>query len=259
LVGVSTGSIGVDAREVLVLAEAAQENTIDVGSGGIVLATDTIEDVLAVTGGVGACGVACLKAEGSSTHKVVPFDSLDEVSTIAEGLGEEKGTERVTTLIGTMGVELSSGIILSDVDELLLDETSDLDVIGGLHELQTCDGALGDDTSAIAGLCAPSDTFALDVTDEGVGFGGTPKAEVIDAVDDSGLAQRGRALGSAVANIVASLCTTFTSSGVCSVGESSVGKVPGGKRSVRLCEGDGQKARNECDGSKDGRHFNRQN
>jgi len=182
-----TCSISVDTWEVLVVTEAAQEGTIDVGGGGIVLATDTIEDVLAVVGGVSTCGVASLEAEGSSTHEVVPFDGL--LVTITPGVGEQEGTERVTTLIGTVRVEFTSRVISSDVDELLLDEAGDLDVVGSLHELETSDGTLGDDTGTIARLCAPSDTLTLDVTDEGVWFRGTPEAEVINAVDDGSLAE----------------------------------------------------------------------
>jgi hypothetical protein len=219
-----TSSISVDTGEVLVITEAAQEGTIDVGGGSIVLATDTIEDVLAVVGGVSTCGVASLEAEGSSTHEVVPFDGLDEVT--SEGLGEEEGTEGVTTLISTVRVEFTSRVIRGNVDELLLDETGDLDVVGGLHELETSDGTLGDDTGTITRLCAPSDTLTLDVTDEGVWLRGTPEAEVINAVDDGGLAERGRAFGSAVAQVVASLSTTLTSSGVCLVGQSSIGEMP---------------------------------
>jgi hypothetical protein len=180
--------------------------------------------VLAVVGGVSTCGVASLEAESSSTHEVVPFDGLGVA--VTPGVGEEESTERVTTLIGTVRVEFTSRVISGDVDELLLDEAGDLDVVGGLHELETSDGTLGDDTGTIARLCAPSDTLTLDVTDEGVWFRGTPEAEVINAVDDGSLAERGRAFGSAVAQVVASLGTTLTSSGVCLVGQSSIGEMP---------------------------------
>jgi hypothetical protein len=252
-----TGSIGIDTREVLVVTIAAQESTINVGGGSIVLAANTIKNVFAVAGGVWLRRVASLKAEGSSTHEVVPLDSLNEVT--SPGLGEEKGTKRVTTLIGTVGVEFPSGIIGSDVDELLLDEASDLDVVRGLHELETSDGTLGDDTGTITGLCAPGDAFAFGVADEGTRFGGAPEAEVINAVDDSGLAQRGWAFGSAVAQVVSSLGTTFTSAGICLIGQSGICEVLGGKRDVRgLRKGKRQKSGDHCDGGKDGRHFNRQ-
>lgn len=246
-----TSSIGVDTWEVLVVTEAAQEGTIDIGSGGIVLATDTIKDVLAVVGGVGTRGVASLEAESSSTHEVVPFDGLDHTST--PGVGEEETTEGVTTLIGTVGVELSSGVGGVNVDEVLLDEASDLDVVGGLHELETGDGTLGDDTGTISGLGAPGDTLTLDVTDEGVWFGWAPEAEIIDAVDDSSLAQRGRALGSAVADVVTELGTTLAAVGISLVWQGSVGKVLRSKRN--LSESNRQEAGDDGNSGKDGWHF----
>jgi hypothetical protein len=132
--------------------------------------------VFAVAGGVGLRRVASLEAEGSSAHEVVPLDGLNEVT--VPGIGEEKGTERITTLIGTVGVEFSSGIIGSDIDELLLDDASDLDIVGGLHELDTRDGTLGDDTGTVTRLSAPSDAFTFGVANERVGFRWTPEAEV---------------------------------------------------------------------------------
>jgi len=251
-----TSGIGIDSWEVLVITEAAQEGTINVGSGGIVLATDTIEDVLAVVGGVGTCGVASLEAESSSTHDVVPFDGLDEVT--GEGLGEQEGTEGVTTLISTVRVELSSRVGGVEVDELLVDEASDLDIVGGLHELQTGDGTLGDDTSTIAGLCAPGNVFTFGVTDERVWLRGTPEAEIINAVDDGGLAQRSWSFGGAVAQVVSSLGTTFTVSSICLVGQSGIGEVLRSKRDISrgcLSKGHRHKRGDEGDGGEDGRHF----
>jgi hypothetical protein len=255
--GDNTVSASVDTWEVLVVTSAAQEDIVNIGSGGIVGATDTIKDVLAVVGGVSTCGVASLEAELSSTHKVVPFDGLDVVGSTsgAKGLGEEEGTERVSSLISTVGVEFSSRIIGSEVNVLLGDITSDLDVVGGLDELDTRQGTSGDDTSTIAGLCAPSDGFTLSVSNKAVGFWGTPQAKVIDAVDDGGLAERGWALGSAVAQVVPGLDSSFTIVGIGLVGKSSPGKVLGGKRDARLGECDGQKTRDECDGGSKRRHF----
>jgi len=204
--------IGIDSREVLVVTIAAQENTVNVGGGGIVLAANAIENVLAVVCSIWLGGIASLEAEGSSTHKVVPFDGLNKVT--GPGVGEEKGAERVTTLIGTVGVEFSSGISWVDVDKLLIDKASDLNVIRSLHELNTSDRTLRDDTGTVAWLCAPSDVFTFGVADEGVGFAGTPEAEIINAVDDSGLAQRVWALGSAIAQIVTSLGTALTVVGI---------------------------------------------
>jgi hypothetical protein len=64
-----------------------------------------------------------------STHEVVPFDGLDVVVGVAvggrEGVGEEEGTERVTTLVSTVRVEFSSTISSSNVNESLVDVASD--------------------------------------------------------------------------------------------------------------------------------------
>jgi len=95
----------------------------------------------------------------------------------------------------------------------LLNETGDLDVVGGLHELNTSQSTLGDDTGAVVGLGAPGDglvewerrdkrvvfhvggwvdvetNLAFDDTNLGVGLGWAPEAEVIDAVNDGSLAE----------------------------------------------------------------------
>lgn len=255
-----TVGTGVDTWEVLVVTEAAQEGAIDIGGGGIVSATDTIEDVLAVVGSVSTSGVAGLQAELSTTHKRVPFDGLLVLSTIWSSTprgGEEETTEGVTTLIGTVGIEFSSRIISSDIDILLGDPSSDLDVVGGLDELDTGQRAGGDDTSTIAGLCAPSDVFTLGVTNGAVWVWWTPEAEVVNSVDDTSLAHGGRALGGAVADVVSDLGTTIT---IVSVGLlwqvgplEALGSKRNGRR--RLSEDEGQKTRDECDGCCNGRHF----
>jgi len=125
----------VDAREVLICAEAAQKGTILVGSWGIVFAANTIVDVLAIFGSVRTSRVASLQTEDTTTHEagelgvravwagwkmeignaLVPLDDLDEVGGV-ERLGEDETTEGVTTLVGTVGVHFTSSVIGSDVD-----------------------------------------------------------------------------------------------------------------------------------------------
>ena len=56
--------------------------------------------------------------------------------------------------------------------------TGDLNVVGSLHELNSGESSVGDDTGATAGLGAPSNGFSLGVANDGVGFGATPEAEV---------------------------------------------------------------------------------
>jgi hypothetical protein len=247
-----TSSISVDSGEVLVGALAAEEGSVDVGSRSVVLASNTVKYVLTEMGSVGTGGVASLEAERSSTHEVVPFYSLDELS--VEGVGEQETTEGVTTLIGTVGVQLSSGVVGLDVDVLLLDEASDLNVVGRLHELNAGDGTLGDDTGTIAWLRAPSNALTLGVADERILLGRAPEAEVIDAVDDGSLAQRGWSLSSGVAQVVTELGTTLTSISVGLVRESTPGKVLRGERNALGKDG-GDETRSECDSSEHGMHF----
>ena len=59
---------------------------------------------------------------------------------------------RTTHEVSTVGVKLSSTIVSLDVDLGLIDETDDLDVVGGLGELDTGEGTRGDKTSTVGGL-----------------------------------------------------------------------------------------------------------
>jgi len=224
--GDNTIGTSVNTGEVLRITLAAFKGTIDVGGGSVELAADTIKDVFAVFSSVGARWVASLQAELVSTHEVVPFDGLDVVVGVAirgrEGVGEEEGTERVTTLVSTVRVEFSSTIISLDVDEFLVDVTSDLDVVGSLHELETSDGASWDQTGTVAWFGAPSDTFTFNVADELVWFLGSPQAEVINAVNDGSLAAGLLVLSGGVANIVSGLGTTLAVVGIGLVGKSGV-------------------------------------
>lgn len=64
-----------------------------------------------------------------------------------------------------MGIQLASVVIRSDIDLGLVNETGDLDVVGGLDELHALQGSRGDDTSTVARLCAPGDFLAFGITD----------------------------------------------------------------------------------------------
>ena len=86
----------------------------------------------------------------------------------------EEGTYEVST----MGVELSSVIVGLEVDLGLVNEADDHDVVGGGDVLDTEEGAVGDDTSAMALLGAPGDLVCLGLADGIVVLGGRPQAEV---------------------------------------------------------------------------------
>jgi hypothetical protein len=108
----------------------------------------------------------------------VPLDRLDKLA--VECVGEEKTTERVATLISTMGVHFTSKILGVDVDLFLNDVTSDLDVVGSLDELDTGQSALGDEAGAVTGPGAPGDGLAFDITNDRIGLRRTPEAEILD-------------------------------------------------------------------------------
>jgi len=247
----------VDTGEVLVVAETAQEHTVLIGSWGIVLAADAIVDMFTVVCGVRARGVASLQAESTSTHEVVPFNGLDNVA--VERVGEDETTQGVTALIGTMGVHLTSRVIRGDVDKGLLNETNNLDVIRGLHKLNTSQGTLGDDTGAMRVLGAPGNCLALDDTNLLVGLLRTPEAEVIDTVDEGGLAERIWASSGRVADVVTLLCATFTGARVGLVGKRGVLEFFGGERGevwVRCALGESSRGKcgGECESRDEGGH-----
>lgn len=68
-IGKGGAACGVDTREVLVLALASLEGSVLGIVRGIVLATNTIINVLAVVGGVGSLGITDFEAEGITAHE----------------------------------------------------------------------------------------------------------------------------------------------------------------------------------------------
>lgn len=77
-----------------------------------------------------------------------------------------------------MGVHLTTTIRRVDVDASLVEGTSDEDVSGSLEELNTGEGACGDDTGAMAWLGAECDGLGLFVTNQAIRIGRTPDAKV---------------------------------------------------------------------------------
>ena len=136
--------------------------------------------MFAEVGSVGSSRIAGLEAERVTTHEVVPLDHLLIIIAVASrpSGGVEETTKGVTTEVGAMGVKLSSKVIGGKVDEGLIDETDDLDVVGGLHVLNTPEGTGGDETGPVAGLGAPGDFLVLRLTDGGGTGGGSPETEI---------------------------------------------------------------------------------
>ena len=86
-----------------------------------------------------------------------------------------------------MGVEFTSRVILGDIDLREVTNTSDLDVVRGLNEVCPGDGAVWNQSCAMARLYAPCDLDTFGVTDDCVrsGGGGRENTPVIDCVDCS--------------------------------------------------------------------------
>jgi hypothetical protein len=175
-----TVGVGVDTGEVLVGALASLEGPVLSIVGGVVGASDTVVDVLAVVCSMSASRVANLETENVAAHEVVPLDDLlvTVVATAREGSGVEEATKGVTTEVGAMGVKLSSEVIGLEVDAPLVNETDDLNVVGGLHELNTPEHASGDETRAMAGLGTPGNFRLFRVGDGGGTSWRCPETEV---------------------------------------------------------------------------------
>lgn len=175
-----SGGVGVDTGEVLVVTLARFECSVLGVVGSIVSASDTIEDMLAVVGSIGTGRVAGLEAECATAHEVVPLNHLlvTVVVAVRPGGGVDKATEGVATEVGTVRVKLSSVVIRGEVNEGLVDETNNLDIVGGLHELNTLKGTSGDETATVTGLGAPGDLLLFCFSNGRGTVGRCPEAEI---------------------------------------------------------------------------------
>jgi len=177
----SARCIGVNTREVLVFTLARLESTILSIIGGVISATNSVENVLAVVRSMCSSRVASLQTESVTTHEVVPFNDLLEIFLVGtESVGIEQTTERVSTKIGTVGVKLSSVIVRLQVDLGLINKSNNLNVIGGLHELDTLEGSRREHTGTITGLRAPGNLLVLGLSDCGRSVGWSPETEVLN-------------------------------------------------------------------------------
>ena len=77
-----------------------------------------------------------------------------------------------------MRIQLPTLVALLDINQRLVDESDDLQVIGGLHELDAGEGVGRYHAGAAAWLGAPCNFFALHVCYGRVRFGGCPEAVV---------------------------------------------------------------------------------
>jgi hypothetical protein len=184
---------GVSVRRGVVRAPHPVENVLHDAKTHIRSAADREQDKegctqtdLAEVRSVGVRRVASLDAEGVCAHElpgmkggcqtqmrdkkrqrsayVVPLDDLGGQATgLGVGIRVDQGSYRVTAAIGTVGVQLSAGVVGHEVDEGLVDDASDLNVSGRAHELHALESTLGDDAGPVAFLGAPGYSLALGV------------------------------------------------------------------------------------------------
>jgi len=125
--GLASGSI--DTRVVGVVSIARFEYFILGIVGGIVSAANAVEDVLTVACTIGSRRITDLQAKSIAAHEVGPLNDLN-VRT-SPSVGEDDTTHRVATEISTVGVQFTSVVAIGYIDLGLVNETNDLDVVGG--------------------------------------------------------------------------------------------------------------------------------
>ena len=143
--------------------------------------------MLAVGGSIRAD--ACTDAELARAHKVGP---LVELLPRAKHIAINETTDGVTVTVGAMVVELASLVGGEDINLGEVTLAGDLDVLGGLHEVDACEGIWGHHTGAVAGLRAVSDHLAFVIADC-PDSGRSPQAEVIESVEPCIITDQSRA------------------------------------------------------------------
>jgi len=173
----STAGIGVDSREILIIAEARFESVVLSIVGDVVGTADTVVDVLAEVGGIGVGRIANLETECVGAHEVVPFDDLGEgiqIGVGAESIGENNATQRVSSQIGAVWVHLTTKVARVEVNLGLVDETDNLEVGGGFDELNALESVGGDEAGPPTGFGTPSNHFSFLISDEFIWIGRSP-------------------------------------------------------------------------------------
>lgn len=131
------------------------------------LATHDVELVLALEGGRDVVG---LGGADSETELVVRHERhpLLVEHVLTRHVGRHVSSDRVSEVLGSVGVELSSVITVGDVDLGAVEESLNLDVEGGLDEVGGLDGSVRDQSGVVSGLGAVGNDDRLDVSDQRV-------------------------------------------------------------------------------------------
>lgn len=173
------------------------------------LAADTIIDVLAEMTGIWPRWVANFEAELIGAHEVVPFNNLGVRLAPCPEVGPDGTAQRVATEISTMGVHLTTGVTVDQVDHPLLDESDDLNVITCLHELHAGESTAGDHTGSMSWLSAPGDHLAFHIENFGIWHSRSPETKIGNAVKVRILAVGLLVLSSRVAHIKTELRPSY--------------------------------------------------
>lgn len=86
--------------------------------------------------------------------------------------------EMRTYKVGAVGVEFTPEVIFGNVDLGLVHEPNNLNVVGRAGELHAFQGVRRNQTSSVAGLCAPGNQLSLMVSNRAVGVDRSPDAEI---------------------------------------------------------------------------------
>jgi hypothetical protein len=139
--------------------------------------THNVVDVLTVGGSLRAD--ARTDAVLIRAHEVGP---LVELLSGAKDIAVNETTDGVAVAIGAVVVQFASRVTTADVDLGEIALAGDLDILGRLHKVDALDRALWHQAGAVARLRAVGDHLALGVADV-LDRGGSPQAEIIDAVE----------------------------------------------------------------------------
>ena len=96
----------------------------------------------------------------------------------APSIRVDEATKGVSSEIGTVRIHLTSRVVGLKVHLCLINKTDDLDVVGGLHELNTLERSIGDKASSVAGFGTPRDGLVLGLTNSGGTFRWSPETEI---------------------------------------------------------------------------------
>lgn len=178
------GASAVDAGPCAFSAIALLKSTIVVVGRLVPSASHDVVNVRAPL--LGVLSNASSDAEGVVVHEILPFVNLLELT--SECSSKEETSHGVTSTSGTVGVEFTTLVLALDVEVGQFTMSSDLDKGGRLEEVGAVNGSIGNQTSAVSRLHAPSNLTGLRVTNGLALCVWCPETKVLDAVDKDVLA-----------------------------------------------------------------------